>query len=147
MKILLDENVAMPLTNALRSFLFTHDLRHVSEEAAWSGTPDVELYKRAAQEGYDAVLTTDAKQMQRANEVAAIAASGIHRIEYSQRHAGLVGLGVAIGTVCAGLPVALAELADAPSQQLVYLQGVDPTSRARLKMTDPATSPPKFWPA
>ncbi|MDI1465010.1 DUF5615 family PIN-like protein [Catellatospora sp. KI3] len=147
MKILLDENVAMPLTNALRSFLFTHDLRHVSEEAAWSGTSDVELYKRAAQEGYQAVLTTDARQMQRANEVAAIAASGIHRIEYSQRHPGLTGLGVAIGAVCAGLPVALAELAEAPSQRLVYLKGIDPTSSGRLQVTDPTVSPPKFWPA
>src|SRR5690349_7080892 len=125
----MDENVARPLAEALRAFLTAHRLDHLTELDGWAGTADVDLYKRAAQDGYSAILTTDGRQMQRPNEVAAIAASGVHRIEYSQRHAGLVGLGVAIGTVCAGLPLALAELTQASSQLLVKLNGINPAPR------------------
>ncbi|MEV0456459.1 hypothetical protein [Catellatospora methionotrophica] len=142
----MDENVARPLAVALRSFLTAHTLHHLTELDGWAGTPDVDLYKRAAQDGYEAILTTDGRQMQRPNEVAAIADAGIHRIEFSQRHSGLVGLGVAIGAVCAGLPIALAALENAPTQLLVQLNGISPTARDRLRVTDPAMAAPKHWP-
>lgn len=115
-------------------------------EIGWSGTKDLDLYRRAAHEGFQAILTNDEKQLQRASEVEAIATSGIHRVQYAHKHKGLVGLGVAIGTCCAGLPLALNALEAADSQRLIRLTGVDPTAAARLKIIDPAVEPPKYWP-
>ncbi|MDH6119506.1 hypothetical protein ABH930_004263 [Kitasatospora sp. GAS204A] len=92
---------------------------------------------------------TDTKQLSRPLEVVAIAESGLHRIEYRQnhKHGGLVGLGAAIATVCAGLPHALAELDQADGQRLISLNAVDPSQQSRLRIVDPASAPPKFWPA
>ncbi|MET8050256.1 hypothetical protein ABZU75_21920 [Streptosporangium sp. NPDC005286] len=56
-------------------------------------------------EGFQVILTNDARQMQRPREVEAIAASGLHRIEYPHKHPGM------IATVAAGLPAALPLLA------------------------------------
>lgn len=53
------------------------------------------------------MLTNDGRQMQRPREVAAIAESGLHRIEYPHKHSGLAGMGIMIATVAAGLPGAL----------------------------------------
>lgn len=148
MKVLLDENVARPLSDVLKSFLERkgHRIDHV-HDLAWSGTKDVELYRRARAEAYDAILTSDEKQLKRAAEVAVIAASGIHRIQYSHpSRGGLVGIGVAIGTVAAGLTVALEELEGAPSQLLIKLRGIDPSRSSRIVVTDPARDAPPHWP-
>lgn len=146
MRILLDENVARPLHQALLIFIAGHDVQHIADLVGWSGTKDLQLYRKAADGGFDAILTNDQRQMQRPLEVEAIAKSGIHRIEYTHRHPGLTGLGIAIGTVCAGLPVALEHLARATTQQLIQLRGIDPTAGSRLRVTDPRDKPPKFWP-
>jgi PIN like domain len=55
-KLLLDENVPAP----------------------WSGTKDLRLYDKAKDAGFQAVVTNDAKQMNRRLEVEAIATSGLH---------------------------------------------------------------------
>jgi hypothetical protein len=146
LRILLDENVARPLREALRIFIIGHELEHVHDLYEWSGTKDLLLYRRAADAGFDAILTNDEKQMQRRLEVEAIAESKIHRIQYPHKAKGLPGLGVAIGTVCSALPLALHELENAGSQRLIQLQGIDPTARGRLRIVDPDQSPPKFWP-
>ncbi|MDR8414120.1 hypothetical protein MTP10_35995 [Nonomuraea sp. 3-1Str] len=147
MRLLLDENVPKPLQQVLTAFIVNHEIVHLLELAGWSGTRDESLYPRAAAKGFDVILTNDGRQMQRPREVAAIAASGMHRIEYPHRHPGLVGMGVAIATVSAGLPSALALLEAAKGQRLISLRGVDPTAAHRLSLIDPAVSPPKFWPA
>ncbi|MER6400295.1 DUF5615 family PIN-like protein [Kitasatospora sp. NPDC001603] len=148
MKLLLDENVPLPMARIVRSLLKQHDVEHVAELDGWAGTRDTDLYGRAAAEGFHVVLTNDTKQMSRPLEVVAIAESGLHRIEYrhNHKHGGLVGLGAAIATVCAGLPHALAELDQAGTQQLISLTGVDPSRQSRLRIVDPAGAPPKFWP-
>lgn len=79
-----------------------HEVEHVADLRGWSGTKDLMLYEQAASAGFEAILTNDRRQLQRPLEVEAIAKSGIHRIEYTHRHPGLVGLGIAIRTVCAG---------------------------------------------
>lgn len=146
MRLLLDENVPKPLHQALTLFILSHKVIHLLDLPGWSGTRDQSLYPRAAAEGFHAVLTNDGRQMQREREVAAIAASGLHRIEYPHKHSGLLGIGVAIATVTASLPIALDILEQAGSQQLITLRGVDPTPASRLRIRDPAVSPPKFWP-
>ncbi|MFD3561922.1 DUF5615 family PIN-like protein [Streptomyces sp. NPDC058686] len=149
MKLLLDENVPRPMADIIRILLKAHEVVHVHDLPGWAGTKDIELYEKARAEGFEAVLTNDTKQLSRNLEVAAIAASGLHRIEYRQnnKHGGLVGLGSAIATVCAGLPHALAELSVAGGQRLVSLTSVDPTRATRVRTIDPAVDPPKLWPA
>ena len=148
MRLLLDENVPGPMAQIVRILLNAHEVVHVLDLEGWRGTKDVPLYEKARAEAFDAVLTNEGKQMQRPEEVAAIARSGLHRIQYNQnnKHGGLVGLGAAIATVCAALPHAMDELGEADGQRLVLLTGVDPTRRSRLQVRDPAGEPPKFWP-
>jgi hypothetical protein len=145
-RLLLDENVPSPLTAAIKTLLHrTHQIDHVID-VGWSGTKDLSLYEHAADEGFDVVLTNDARQMKRKAEVEAIARTGLHRIQYPHRHGGVIGVGLAIATVCAALPALLGELATAPGQRLVTLRGIDPGRDHRYLMLDPAVDPPKFWP-
>lgn len=146
MRLLLDENVSRPLHHAITAFVLNHEIVHLLDLDRWSGTKDEKLYPRAAAEGFQVVLTNDARQMQRPREVAAIAASGLHRVEYPHKHPGLAGVGLAIATIAAGLPAALALLTEADGQRLVTLRGIDPTPASRLRVVDPAVSPPKYWP-
>jgi hypothetical protein len=148
LKLLLDENVPRPMVEIVRILLTAHDVVHVHELDGWAGTKDIELYAKARSEGFQAIITNDAKQLNRPMEVEAIARSGLHRIQYRQnnKHGGLVGPGTAIATVCAALPHALAELEEADGQRLVSLTAVDPSRRSRLQVTDPAVEPPKHWP-
>ncbi|MEU5665727.1 DUF5615 family PIN-like protein [Streptomyces longwoodensis] len=148
MKLLLDENVPRPMAEIVRILLTAHDVMHVHELDGWAGTKDIELYAKAKTEGFQAIITNDAKQLNRPMEVEAIARSGLHRIQYRQnnKHGGLVGLGTATATVCAALPHALAELEGADGQRLVSLTAVDPSRHNRLQITDPKASPPKHWP-
>jgi hypothetical protein len=123
-RLLLDENVPAPLTSTIKTLLrTTHDIVHVIDQEGWSGTKDLPLYANAAKAGFEVVLTNDAKQMQRELEVKAIAESGLHRVQYPHRHSGLVGVRLAIATVCAALPVVLEYLAAATGQQLASLTG------------------------
>lgn len=148
MNLLLDENVPRPMAEIVRILLKVHEIAHVHDLNGWAGAKDVELYGKAKAHGFQVVITNDIKQLSRPLEVAAIASSGLHRIEYRQnnKHGGLVGLGTAIATVCAGLPHALTELAEADGQRLISLIAIDPARQTRLRITDPAAAPPKFWP-
>ncbi|MFD3732582.1 DUF5615 family PIN-like protein [Streptomyces sp. NPDC058632] len=148
MKLLLDENVPRPMTEIVRILLTAHEVIHVHDLNGWAGTKDIELYDKARADGFRAIITNDTKQLSRPMEVAAIASSGLHRIEYRQnnKHGGLVGLGSAIATVCAALPHALSEPEAADGQRLVSLTSIDPTRQKRLQITDPAATPPKHWP-
>ena len=148
MKLLLDENVPRPMLHTVRILLKGQEITHVHEISGWPGTRDVELYDMAQQDGFECVVTNATKQLSRPLEVAAIAKSRLHRIEYRQnhKHGGLAGLGAAVATICAGLPHALAELAHADGQRLISLTAVDPSTQHRLRIVDPSVSPPKFWP-
>ncbi|MFB9681077.1 PIN-like domain-containing protein [Streptosporangium vulgare] len=146
MRLLLDENVSRPLHQAIVAFVLGHEIVHLLDLDRWSGTRDENLYPRAVAEGFHVILTNDARQMQRPREVEAIAASGLHRIEYPHKHPGMIGIGLAIATVAAGLPAALNLLTDADGQRLVTLRGIDPTPASRLRIVDPAATPPKYWP-
>ncbi|MEV4833378.1 hypothetical protein AB0K05_02575 [Nonomuraea sp. NPDC049486] len=86
MRLLLDENVPKPLYRALSAFIVNHEIVHLLDLSGWSGTRDESLYPLAAAEGFHAVVTNDGRQMQRPREVAAIAASDLHRIEYPHKH-------------------------------------------------------------
>jgi PIN like domain len=147
-KILLDENVPLPLTSALKVLLRSdHEVVHVTDLGGWSGTKDQPLYGRAATNGFQLILTNDTRQMQRRHEVEAIAESGLHRVEYRHRHSGLVGVGLAMASVCGSMPILLRELAKAEGQRLVTLKSLDPSPDHRFTVRDPAADPPKHWPS
>jgi len=147
MKIILDENVPLPLTSALKVLLrAAHEVVHVTDLDGWSGTRDQPLYAKAAEAGFGLMLTNDSRQMQRRSEVEAIARSGLRRVEYRHRHDGLTGVGLAMATVCGSMPVLLPHLASTKSQQLVLLKGIDPSPDHRFVVRDPAADPPKYWP-
>ena len=135
MKLLLDENVPRPMAEIVRILLKAHEVVHVHDLKGWTGTKDIELYANAKADGFEVVITNDTKQLSRPLEVAAIAQSGLHRIEYRQnnKHGGLVGLGTAIATVCAALPHALSELEAADGQRLVSLTSIDPEPVKAIK--------------
>jgi PIN like domain len=123
-KLLLDENVPAPMTSTVKTLLHrSHDVQHVIDVPGWSGTKDLQLFEKAAKAGYQVIAT---KQLNRRPEVEAIARSGLHRVQYPHRQNGLVGLGLAVATVCAALPSALQELATSDGQRLVTLKGIDP---------------------
>jgi PIN like domain len=146
-KLLLDENVAAPITSMVKTLLRrSHDVQHVIDMPGWSGTKDLHLYGKAKDAGFEVVVTNDAKQMNRKLEVEAIAKSGLHRVQYPHKQDGLAGLGLAMATVCAALPSVLQELATADGQRLVTLKGIDPGRDHRYGVRDPAVDPPKFWP-
>lgn len=147
MKLLLDENVPAPMTSTVKTLLRrSHDVQHVIEMPGWSGTKDLHLYGKAKDAGFQVIVTNDAKQMNRKLEVEAIASSGLHRIQYPHRQVGVLGLGLAMASVCAALPSVLQELAAADGQRLVILKGIDPGRDHRYGVRDPAIDPPKFWP-
>jgi hypothetical protein len=146
-KLLLDENVPAPITSTVKTLLRrSHDVQHVNDMPGWGGTKDLHLYGKAKDAGFEAVVTNDAKQMNRKLEVEVIAESGLHRIQYPHRQDGLAGLGLAMATVCAALPSVLQELAVADGQRLVVLRGIGPGRDHRYGVRDPAVNPPKFWP-
>jgi hypothetical protein len=146
-KVLLDENIPAPVTSTVKALLRrSHDVQHVIDMPGWSGTKDLHLYGKAKHAGFQVVVTNDAKQMNRKLEVEAIAKSGLHRVQYPHKQAGLSGLGLAIATVCAALPSVLQELAAADGQRLVTLKGIDPGRDHRYGIRNPATDPPKLWP-
>ncbi len=75
-------------------------------------------------------------------EVAALLADGVTPERIADFYPG-VGADAAL----AGLPIALKALETADAQRPVRLSGIDPSPFARVKVTDPRTEPPRFWPA
>lgn len=66
MRLLLDENVPRPLATTLKFLLHFllhahHQVDHVLDLDGWGGTDDQSLYEKAAQAGFAAVLTNDAR--------------------------------------------------------------------------------------
>lgn len=147
MKLLLDENVPVPMTLTVKTLLsHSHEIQHVAEVPGWRGTKDLQLYVKAREAGFQLIVTNDARQMNRRSEVEAIASSGLHRVQYPHRQNGLAGLGLALAAVCAALPAVLQELATADGQRLVTLRAIDPGRDHRYAVRDPASDPPRFWP-
>ena len=56
MKLLLDEDVPLPLLELLRHVLADHEVDHVYS-VQWKGKQDRDLYRDSRRRGYDAVLT------------------------------------------------------------------------------------------
>ncbi|WP_307969578.1 hypothetical protein [Salinispora arenicola] len=142
--ILLDEDVPRQAVEILRQVLRGHQIEHV-HLIKWSGKKDNYLYRDAAKSGYHAIVTNDGAQMADPDECGEVKKSGMHRISYKQRHPGLKGLAVAVGSLVAAMPDVIAELGNADGQRLVTVTGINPTKK-RYEIIDPQRDPPTYWP-
>ncbi len=143
MRVLLDEDVPVPLVELLRHILDGHQVDHVYD-LHWGGKTDRDLYKDARARGYEVVLTNNLKQLQDPDECAAIRRSGVHHVSYEIDN-GLQGLALASGAICAAMRRVLEELAGRPKQHLVRIAGLS-GSKSRFTISDPSTDPPSpYW--
>ncbi|MFF5756001.1 DUF5615 family PIN-like protein [Streptomyces longwoodensis] len=145
MRILIDENVPVQVLEMLRRLLPGHEVAHVSE-IKWAGKKDLALLPDAAKKGFGAFVTRDARQLEDPWETQAIKKSGMHHVRFSQTHKGMAGLGLAMGAVVAAMPLIVGELVAADSQRLVHVKGLNPLSKHRFDLVDPALAPPSYWP-
>lgn len=91
MRLLLDEDVAVPLVDLIRHLLREHTVDHVTS-VGWRGKKDRPLFRDAAGR-FDAVLTNNIRQFNDPDECRAIQRSRLHHISYEQGD-GLDGLGL-----------------------------------------------------
>ncbi len=143
MKLLLDEDVPMPLVPLLRRLLQDHEVEHVND-VGWRGKADVRIYPDAAKRGFDAILTNDMSQFNDPGECDAIKRSHLHHITY-ELDEGLDGLALACAAICASIRDVLVELSTADTQRIVRLQGVA-RGHKRHSISDPSIDPPSpYW--
>lgn len=77
MKFLIDENTTPVLCGTLNTYFgSTHSFAHV-REAGWAGTADLELFARARDHGFDALITQDRNQWSNSSEQQGIRDSGL----------------------------------------------------------------------
>jgi PIN like domain len=143
MRVLLDEDVPVPLIKLVRHLLKGHDVDHV-EEIGWKGKTDVNIYKDARARGYDVVITNNIRQLNDPDECDAIKKSGRHVVLYNMDD-GLQGLALASGAICAAIRPAVEDLAKRTRQHLVRITALAAGKR-RYVISDPAQDPPSaYW--
>jgi PIN like domain len=142
MKILLDENVPRPLHDVLRHLLKGHEVDHVGE--VWPGKKDI-LLLRDAGTRYNMFVTNDTRQYFDPDECRAIRESRLHHVTYALPLAGLDGIALACGAICAGLRAAVLELDGVREQRIVRITTLD-KARKRYAISDPRVDPPSaYW--
>lgn len=143
MRLLLDEDVPLPLLELLRHLLRGHPVEHVATYG-WGGKKDRPLFADAAKH-FDAVITNNIRQFNDPDECRAIQRSGLHHISYELGD-GLDGLAMASAAICAAVRGVVAALDRESSQRIVRIHGIA-HSRRRFDITNPATTPPSgYWP-
>jgi hypothetical protein len=144
MRVLLDEDVASQALEPLQRVLRGHDVSHV-HTLGWSSKKDLFVLRDAAAQGFQVLVTNDARQLDDPDETDAIKRSGLHHVRYGQRFdLGLSGLALALGALIAAMPLVMADLAQVAGQRLVRINGLDP--QRRHEVVDPTKAPPKYWP-
>jgi len=142
MRILLDENVPVPLVDLIRHLLVEHDVAHVAE-VGWSGKPDRALLMDAKGK-YDTFITNDVNQYNDPEECGAIRRSKMHHVTYAIPKDGLEGLALASGAISAGVRGLVTELAHEPRQRVARIVGIG--RGTRFEISDPTTNPPSpYW--
>jgi len=119
MKVLLDEDVPVPLIQLVRHLLKGHTVDHVYE-VGWKGKSDVNIYKDARARGYDVVITNNIRQLNDTEECDAIKKSRKHLDLYNMEK-GLQGLTLASGAICAAIRPVVEDLTTRTRQHLVRI--------------------------
>jgi hypothetical protein len=143
MRVLIDEDTAVQLLEPLRHLLRKHTVEHIAT-IKWKGKKDRNVLPDARKAGYDVIITRDHNQLSDPAECDAIKKSTLHHIRYSQRREGMIGLGLALGSIIAAMPMVMEELEQADGQRLVHIVALDPNRRYEL--IDPTKKPPSYWP-
>jgi hypothetical protein len=143
MRVLIDEDTAIQLLEPLRHLLRKHTIEHIAT-INWKGKKDRNVLPDARKAGYDVIITRDHNQLSDPAECDAIKKSTLHHIRYSQRREGMIGLGLALGSIIAAMPMVMEELEQADGQRLVHIVALDPNRRYEL--IDPTKKPPSYWP-
>jgi hypothetical protein len=144
MKLLLDEDVPLPLLELLQHVLADHEVDHVYS-VHWKGKQDRDLYRDSKRRGYDAVLTNNLRQLNDPDECTAIKKSGVHLILYETPD-GLRGLALASAAICAAIRPLIGRLATRDRQNIARIRSISPTVE-RFTLVDPALDPPSpYWP-
>ena len=145
MKILLDEQTPIQFGSILRLLLTAHKVDHV-QDLSWKAKRDVDLLHDAKRRGYSVLLTNDRSQLSDPEETRAIRQSGLHHVTYKMPAVGgMKGLGRALGSVAAAMPLVVEQLEAASGQRLVSLTGVSGTLSERCRIIDPRKDPPRYW--
>lgn len=140
MKILMDEDVPVPIVLALRATLPSHELVHV-DEMRWKSKEDKFLLPDAAKRGFEMFVTNNDGQLDSPEECDAIRASKMHYVLYRIKTQGLVGLGLAMGSLVAGLPILLEDLEGRASQTLHKVARLE----TRGRYSEIRTADLKYW--
>jgi hypothetical protein len=143
MKVLLDEDVPVPLIKLVQHILRGHTVDHVYQ-IGWKSKSDVNIYKDARARGYDAVITNNIRQLSDPDECDAIKKSGKHLILYGMEN-GLEGLALASGAICAAIRPVIEDLTVRKRQHLVRITGLA-ARKKRYAISDPSKNPPSpYW--
>jgi hypothetical protein len=143
MRVLIDEDTAIQVLEPLRHLLPRHTVDHIAT-INWKGKKDRSVLPDAKNAGYDVIITRDHNQLSDPYECSAIKRSLLHHVRYAQRHPGMAGLGLALGSIIAAMPMVMDELERAEGQRLVHIAGLNPSHR--YDVADPAKNPPNYWP-
>ncbi len=143
MKVLLDEDVPVPLIALVRHILRKHEVDHVYS-VNWGSKTDVNVYKDAKARGYGVVVTHNLRQLNDPAECDAIKRSGRHVIFYALDE-GLQGLALASGAICAAILPVIEDLDQRDRQHLVQITGLA-AAKKRYTIREPAQdSPTPYW--
>jgi hypothetical protein len=131
MRVLIDEDTAVQLLEPLRHLLRKHTVEHIAT-IKWKGKKDRNVLPDARKAGYDVIITRDHNQLSDPAECDAIKKSTLHHIRYSLRREDMIGLGFALGSIIAAMPMVMEELEQADGQRLVHIVALDPNRRYEL---------------
>jgi hypothetical protein len=120
MRVLLDENIPVPLKAPLRLLEPGHEFRHVLDEG-WQGIPDPDLFRRARDGGFDALVALDRNQLSYRDEWLALKRANIHHISIRQTRSttGKHGMLRVLASLAAAIPRVLDDLAGEDGGQIV----------------------------
>lgn len=147
MRVLLDEDVPLPVLEALQHVLNDHPIDHV-DRIGRKGKKDLALFPDAVTRGYEVLVTNDKNQLENVEESRAIRDSGLHHVRYDQDTSrGREGLALAMASLLAAAVPCIRELELADGQRLVHIKSIAPHQRtARYDVVDPIKDPPNYWP-
>jgi len=142
MRVLVDEAMPLQVVEPLR-LNKGHAFDHV-DELRWKGKKDVSLFRDAAANGYEVVLTLDLAQLDSADESRALKRSGLHQVAIAQGRSaqGVRGMARVIASVIVSMPYVLDDLIAAPGQRIVELSLL--AGIRRHVVHDPAVEPHRF---
>lgn len=104
MKLYVDENLPAALVAPLAQLHRRHQFRS-SQQESLSGVEDVELFETLRVLDFDAIITQDRQQLEKANERAALRLNSLHWIGVPQlNEPGIHGLASTLAMVVTGLP-------------------------------------------